>query len=60
MFPSLYTSMKNPRQYFRVLDWTFAIVIALYANHDRPGIPCIWRECQVSATLTHHFLICPF
>ncbi len=32
VFPSLYTSMKNPRQYFRVLDWTFAIVIALYAT----------------------------
>ena len=32
VFPSLYTSMKNPRQYFRVLDWTFSIVIGLYAT----------------------------
>lgn len=32
VFPSLYTSMKNPRQYSRVLDWTFAIVIGLYAT----------------------------
>ena len=31
MFPSVYTSMRNPKQYFRVLDWTFAIVISLYA-----------------------------
>lgn len=31
MFPTLYTSMRNPRHYFRVLNWTFAIVIGLYA-----------------------------
>ena len=32
VFPSLYTSMKSPRQYFSVLNWTFAVVIGLYAT----------------------------
>ncbi len=32
VFPSVYASMKDPRQYFRVLDWTFAIVVGLYAS----------------------------
>ena len=32
VFPSLYTSMRDPRQYFRVLDVTFAIVMGLYAT----------------------------
>lgn len=31
LFPSLYTAMKNPKQYPRVLDLTFAIVCTLYA-----------------------------
>jgi vesicular inhibitory amino acid transporter len=31
LFPSLYAAMKNPKQYPRVLDLTFAIVCSLYA-----------------------------
>lgn len=30
MFPTLYTAMKRPQQYPRVLDVTFAIVCLLY------------------------------
>ena len=37
VFPSVYTSMRNPKQYFRVLDWTFAIVINLYAAMSTLG-----------------------
>ena len=32
VFPSLYTSMRNPKQYPVILDLTFAIVCTLYAS----------------------------
>ncbi|CAL5218396.1 g69 [Coccomyxa viridis] len=52
VFPSLYTSMKNPRQYFRVLDWTFAIVIALYATMTVLGYLAYGETVQDNITLT--------
>ncbi len=32
LFPSLFTAMKQPKRYSRVLDFCFAIVFLLYAS----------------------------
>ncbi|BDA44309.1 Amino acid transporter AVT1B [Coccomyxa sp. Obi] len=52
LFPSLYTSMRQPKQYPRILDLTFAIVCTLYASMAVLGYLTFGDDVENNVTLS--------